>query len=57
MNLVLVLLVIPLELVELSKHDRLFRVEVSTDAFTDVRDEGDHDREGLGGESCIGKEV
>jgi hypothetical protein len=57
MNLVLMLLVISLELVELSKHDRLFRVEVSTDAFADVGDEGDHDREGLGGESCTGKEA
>jgi len=38
-DLVLVLLIIPLELVEFNQHDSLFRVEMASEGFSDVWDE------------------
>ena len=52
-NLVLVLLVVPLELVKLDQHDGLLRGEVAPKRFANVRNEGDHNREGLGSECQV----
>ena len=47
MNLILVLLVVPLELVELDEHDRLLLAQMSPERLPDVGDERDHNRERL----------
>ena len=52
-NLVLVLLVVALELVKLDQHDGLLRGEVAPERFANVRNERDHDREGLGSERQV----
>jgi len=49
-NLVLVLLIVPLELVELDQHDSLLWEEVAPNRLMNIRHEGDDDREGLGSE-------
>lgn len=46
------LLVISLELVKLCQHNSLLRIEVSSDKFSNVGDERDHNGECLRGESC-----
>ena len=51
-DLVLVLLVVPLELVELDEHHRLLRAQVPPERLADVRDERDHDRERLRRKGC-----
>jgi hypothetical protein len=38
MDLVLMFLIIPLELVKFDQHDSLFRVEMTPEGFTDVWD-------------------
>lgn len=58
MNLVLVLLIVALELVELDQHDSLLRGEVAPKRFTNIRCEGDHDRQGLRSErQMLGSDV
>lgn len=46
-DLVLMFLIIPLEFVKFDKHDCLFRVEMATEVFSDVRNERDHHAERL----------
>ena len=52
-DLVLVLLVVSLELVKLDQHDSLLRGEVAPKRFADIRNKGDHDREGLRSERQV----
>ena len=52
MNLVLVLLIIPLQLVEFDEHDGLLRVEMTTESLSNVGNEGNHDRQSLRSEGC-----
>ena len=46
-DLVLVLLVVPLELVELDEHHRLLLAQVASERLPDVRDERDNNRQRL----------
>ena len=52
-NFVLVLLIVTLQLVKLDQHDGLLRGEVPPKGFANVRNEGDHDREGLRSERQV----
>lgn len=43
MNLILVLLIVSFELIKFGKHDSLFRAQVTSNRFANVRYQRDHD--------------